>query len=126
MTSEALPELITPESLTLALRRSGALGEGRVSAVEAENPRSTILSRIVRLRLAYEGGAPGAPPSLIFKTGLPERLTGGWNAGRQEVEFYVKVAAATPPGILPRCFEAEWDSQDERLAAPSRRPRGFA
>src|SRR5277367_3867800 len=109
MISEASPESVTPESLTLALRRSGILGEGHVSAVEAENARSTILSRIVRLRLAYEGGAAGAPPSLIFKTGLPERLTGGWNAGRQEVDFYTKVAAATPPGILPRCFEAEWD-----------------
>jgi Ecdysteroid kinase-like family len=117
MTSEALPESITPESLTLALRRSGILGEGRVSAVEAENARSTILSRIVRVRLAYEGEAAGAPPSIIFKTGLPERLKGGWNAGRQEVEFYAKVAAATPPGILPRCFEAEWDpkTNDWRL-----------
>jgi ecdysteroid kinase len=111
MTPEALPESITPESLTLALRRSGALREGRVAAVEAESPRSTILSRIVRLRLVYEGEASGAPLSLIFKTGLPERLTGGWNAGKQEVEFYAKVAAATPPGILPRCFEAEWDEK---------------
>jgi hypothetical protein len=111
MTSEALPESVTPESLTVALRRSGVLGEGRVSAVEAENARSTVLSRIVRLRLAYEGEAPGAPRSLIFKTGLPERLVGGWNGGRQEVEFYAKVAAATPPGILPQCFEAEWDEK---------------
>jgi hypothetical protein len=45
------------------------------------------------------------------KTGLPERLTGGWNGGRQEVAFYAKIAAATPPGILPRCFEAEWDEK---------------
>ena len=70
MTPEALPDLITPESLTRALRRSGVLGKGAVSAVEGENARSTILSRIVRLRLAYEGEAAGAPPSLIFKTGI--------------------------------------------------------
>ena len=111
MTPEALPDSITPESLTRALRRSGVLGKGAVSAVEGENARSTILSRIVRLRLAYEGEAAGAPPALIFKTGLPERLTGGWNGGRQEVAFYAKIAAATPPGILPRCFEAEWDEK---------------
>jgi hypothetical protein len=111
MTSEPLPESVTPKSLTRALRRSGVLGEGRVSAIEAENARSTVLSRIVRLRLAYEGEAPGAPRSLIFKTGLPERLKVGWNAGRQEVEFYAKVAAATPPGILPQCFVAEWDER---------------
>jgi hypothetical protein len=109
MTRELLPESVTPAGLTLVLRRFGILDDDRVTAVEAENPRSTILSRIVRLRLAYQGEAPGAPRSLIFKTSLPERLTGGWNAGRQEVEFYAKVAAATPPGFLPRCFEAEWD-----------------
>ena len=111
MTTHTPPESITPESLTLALRRSGALGHGRVSAVEAEQPRSTVLSRIVRLLLTYEGEAAGAPRTLIFKTGLPERLTGGWNGGRQEVEFYRKVAAATPPGLLPRCFEAEYDAE---------------
>src|SRR5271169_5090892 len=110
MTTELEPEAITPESLTEALRRSGGLGNGgRVAAVESEKPRSTILSRIVRLTLAYEGKAAGAPQTLIFKTGLPERLTGTWSGGRQEVEFYRKVAAATPPGLLPRCFEAEWD-----------------
>jgi hypothetical protein len=111
MTTQAPPESITPDSLTLALRRGGVLGEGRVTAVEAEQPRSTVLSRIVRLNLAYEGDAQGAPHSLIFKTGLPERLTMEWNPGRQEVEFYRKVAAATPPGLLPRCFEAEWDAE---------------
>jgi hypothetical protein len=111
MTTEPLPESVTPEALTRALRRAGALGEGRVSEVTVESARATVLSRIVRLRLASEGEAEGAPPSLIFKTGLPERLCGGWNAGRQEVEFYAKVAAATPPEILPRCFEAEWDEK---------------
>ncbi len=117
MAAEPSPESVTPEALTLALRRAGALGEGRVSAVEAENPRSTVLSRIVRLRLAYEGEAEGAPRTLIFKTGLPERMTGGWSGGRQEVEFYAKVAAATPPELLPRCFEAEWNphTNDWRL-----------
>jgi hypothetical protein len=109
MAAEPSPESVSAETLTLALRRAGALGEGRVSAVEAENPHSTVLSRIVRLRLTYEGEAEGAPRTLIFKTGLRERMTGGWSGGRQEVEFYAKVAAATPPGILPRCFEAEWN-----------------
>lgn len=110
--TEALPESINPDTLTQALQRSGVLGESaRVSAVEAEKPRSTILSRIVRLNLAYEGEAGSAPRTLIFKTGLPERLTGGWNAGRQEVEFHREVASATPRGLLPRCFEAEWDAE---------------
>jgi len=112
MTTEALPEPVGQESLTLALRRSGVLGEGgRVSAVEAARAWSTVLSRIVRLNLAYEGEAAGAPQTLIFKTSLPERLTTEWNPGRQEVEFYRKVAAVTPPGLLARCFEAEWDPE---------------
>ena len=59
MTREFLPRSVTPEGLTLALRRFGMVDDDRVTAVEAENPRSTILSRIVRLRLAYEGEAPG-------------------------------------------------------------------
>ena len=111
MTTLMPPESITPDSLTPALRRSGVLVDGRVSSVEAEKPRSTVLSQIVRLKLAYEGEAAGAPRTLIFKTGLPERLTGGWSGGRREVEFYRKVAAPTQPGLLPRCFDAEWDAE---------------
>jgi Ecdysteroid kinase-like family len=111
MTTDPLPDSVSPESLTLALKRCGVLSAGRVNAVEATSTRSTVLSRIVRLELAYEGEARSAPRTLIFKTGLPERLTGEWNGGRQEVEFYRKVAAETPPGLLPRCFEAEWDAE---------------
>jgi hypothetical protein len=111
MTAEPAPESVTPEALTLTLRRCGVLGAGRVSAISATSARSTVLSRIVRLSLAYEGEAGSAPPTLIFKTGLPERMTGAWSGGRQEVEFYTKVAAATPAGVLPRCFEADWDAK---------------
>jgi hypothetical protein len=32
MTNETLPEGVSPEGLTLALRREGALGEGRATA----------------------------------------------------------------------------------------------
>ncbi len=70
MAAEPLTELVTPEALTLALRRSGALAGGRVSEVTVESPRATVLSRIARLRLIYDGDAPGAPPTLIVKTGL--------------------------------------------------------
>ena len=63
MTTEPLPESITPEALTLALRRSGVLGERRVSEVTVESTRATVLSRIARPRLIYDGDAPGAPPT---------------------------------------------------------------
>jgi thiamine kinase-like enzyme len=109
--TETSPEAISPKTLTLALRRSGVLGEGRVSAVEELSARPTILSRIVRLRLAYEGEAAGAPQTLIVKSGLPGRAATEWNIGPREVEFYAKVAAATPSGMLARCFEAAWDAE---------------
>jgi hypothetical protein len=102
--AEPLPESISPESFTLSLRRAGTLGGGRVSSVVAESPHM-IVSRITRLRLAFEGDADGAPAALILKTGLPERMTKDWSGGRQEVEFYRSVGAAMPPGVLPRCFD---------------------
>ena len=108
---------IDSESLTLVLRRCGALGDGRVSDVTVESARSTVLSRITRLRVSYEGAAPAAPTSLIVKTGLPERWGAGWNGGRQEVAFYRQIAAAMSAGLVPRCFEGEWDgaTNDWRL-----------
>src|SRR5262245_9414535 len=109
MTDEPLPSAAQPEHLTEALRRCGALSGGRVSQVEVISARTTILSRIIRLRLAYEGAADDAPVSLFFKTGLPERKSDGWMAGPREVAFYREVAALTPGRAVPRCFEAFWD-----------------
>lgn len=107
--TELVPEAAHSENLTSALRRCGALTNARVSEVAVESARATVLSKIVRLRLTYDRPEAGAPHSLIFKTGLPERLTGGWNGGRQEVAFYAQIATAMPAGLVPRCFEAEWD-----------------
>ena len=87
---EDLPRAAQPEYLTDALRRSGALGAGRVRDVGVESSKATILSRIVGLRLSYKGkgAAQEAPTSLILKTGLPERAGARWNSGRREVAFY--------------------------------------
>ena len=49
---ESLPEAATAAHLTLALRRSGVLGGGRVVEVAMESTRNMILSRIIRLRLS--------------------------------------------------------------------------
>src|SRR5580704_3610385 len=95
--------------LTNALRRSGALGDGRVRDVVVESSRNTILSRIIRLRLAYDGPAEGAPGSVILKTGLP----GHAGDGRQEVAFYNQVAPAMSVRVAPRCFEAHWAPETE-------------
>jgi thiamine kinase-like enzyme len=95
------------------LRRSGALGSGRVCNVEAAHSRATLLSRIIRLRLAYEGEHRNAPRFVIFKTGLPERSNGSWNAGQQEVAFYTQVAAVMSARVVPRCFEGHWHSDTD-------------
>ena len=112
--TQPLPVGVGPAGLTEALRRASALpGDASVREITVENARSTILSRIFRLRLGYDRIAPGAPSSVILKTGLPERAGSGWNAGRQEVAFYTDVAAAMSPPLVPCCFEAHWDTETE-------------
>ncbi len=108
--SDALPSSAGAEHLTAALRRSGVLGDARVQHAAVESMRTTIMSRIIRLRLAYDGAAPDAPPSVILKTAHPERIDPAWVNGRQEVAFYRDVAPAMADGMVPRCFDAHWDA----------------
>jgi Ecdysteroid kinase-like family len=110
MTSEPLPRAAQPEYLTEALQRSGALGDGYVTDVVVESSHETILSRIIRLGLSYNGAVAEAPRSIILKTGLPERATARWNSGRHEVEFYIQIAAAMAAHLVPRCFDAVHDA----------------
>jgi hypothetical protein len=105
----SLPEAAQSKSLTDTLRQSKVLGEGRVTSVTVESSRTTILSKITRLRLTYEDAAGNAPASLILKTGLFKKSDGEWNAGRQEVAFYAQVAPAMPSLLVPRCFDAAWN-----------------
>src|SRR2546430_2561204 len=113
MTSESLPRVAQAEYLSEALRRSGALNDGRVRDVVVENSKATILSRIMRLRLSYDGVAFGAPSSIILKTGLPERAHAKWNSGRHEVAFYRKRAAARHAGVLPNYIEAVGEEETD-------------
>ena len=59
-----LPDDADPDRLTDALRRHGVMSAGRVRDVTADTPRDTLVSRVVRLRLAYDGPAEKAtvPP----------------------------------------------------------------
>ena len=100
----SLPDVADPDRLTDALRRHGVLFAGRVRDVAMDTPVYTLVSRIVRLRLAYEGLAEKAPDTLILKIGKPGMLDP--TEGR-EVQFYNAVAPATPTGLLLRCFDAE-------------------
>jgi hypothetical protein len=107
--SDSLPNVAQAAPLTDALRRAGVLGDGSVREAVVESVRPTVLSRIIRLRLAYDGSANDAPSSLILKIAHPDRMGPNWGAGRNEVAFYNRVAAAAPGLPLPRCFEAQWD-----------------
>jgi hypothetical protein len=100
-----LPDAAKPDHLTDALRHHGVLSAGRVRDVTTDAPRDTLLSRIVRLKLAYEGPAEKAPASLILKMWRPrDGVPEAWVA--REVLFYDTVAPAMPAGPLLRCFDA--------------------
>jgi len=107
MSTHALPAVVEAEALTAALRKAEALSQGRVVAVNAVHSFATLLSRFHRLRLEYEGPADAAPRHLYLKTDLPGRPATELDSGRREVAFYTTVASATPPGLLPRCFDAQ-------------------
>jgi hypothetical protein len=114
MSTNGLPPAANVDHLTGALRKAGVLGDGRVRDVEPENPRDTILSHLVQLKLSYDGDASGAPQSLILKTARSDRLNPLWVAGRQEVAFYHEVAPRLPAGLVPRCFDADWNAETNR------------
>jgi thiamine kinase-like enzyme len=100
-----LPDAARADHLTEALRRHGVLSAGRVRDVTTDAPRDTLVSRIVRLKLAYEGPAEKAPASLILK--IPKPRDGAQDPTEaREVQFYNTVAPATPAGLLLCCFDA--------------------
>ena len=110
MTIAPLPPVADAEHLTEALRACGVLDGGSVREVMVESARTTILSRIVRLRLTYDD-AGGAPASLILKTAHPDRIGPRWNSGRQEVAFYTEVAARMAGRSVTRCLGADWSPE---------------
>ena len=103
---DPLLRLINAAHLNAILERAGVLGGLHVRDVAVISDRPTLVSRIIRLRLAYDGPANALPGSLIVKTGLPQHRGSEWMNGRQEVAFYSDVAPSLPAGLVPRCFEA--------------------
>ena len=98
-----LPDTADPDHLTDALRRNGVLSTGRVREVTSDAPKDTLVSRIQRLKLTYEGPAEKAPATLILKVHKPGMSD---PTEVREVQFYNTVAPVTPAGLLLRCFEA--------------------
>lgn len=108
--TESLPAAASAEYLTEALRRSGVIGDGLVNSVVVESSRDKLRSRIIRLRLSYDGAAASAPLSLILKTS-PAGLAGTWAGTPNEVTFYSQVAPLMSAGRVPRCFDADWNAE---------------
>jgi hypothetical protein len=98
--------LISAAHLNAILERAGVSDGRRARDVTIISDRPTLMSRIIRLRLTYDGPATALPGSLIVKTGHPERLGSEWMNGQQEIAFYGDVAPSLPAGLVPRCFEA--------------------
>src|SRR5918996_1161894 len=95
---------VAPDHLTQLLRHAGALSHGEVADVAVETSRDTLISRIARLRLTYDGG--GGPTHLFLKYPREDGDPRMREFGRKEVEFYRLVAPDTPAALLPRCYEA--------------------
>ena len=106
MTTDALPPAANAEHLTVALRRSGALGDARICDVVVAGSFSKLRSHTRRLRLDYEGMAGDAPSSVILKMGHLDSAGRSSYANRQEIAFYRDIAPALPERLVPRCFEA--------------------
>jgi hypothetical protein len=111
MTQEDLPAAAGADSLTEVLRAHGALRDGRVVETRLINDRKTLLSRILRLGLVYDRSCPGAPDTIILKTGFGQTSKPDWRGGRQEVAFYTEIAAELPDRLVPRCFGSQCDAE---------------
>jgi hypothetical protein len=111
MDQEDLPAVAGADALTEALRARGVLPRGRVAEVSLVSERKTLLSRILRLRLVYDRPCPGAPDTIILKTGFGQTMSPDWRGGRQEVAFYKEIAAQLPDRLAPRCFGSHSDAE---------------
>ena len=100
------PPQADADYLTAALRKAGALDRGRVVAAKVVHAFPTVLSKLHRLKLEYEG-AEDAPRHLYLKTDLPGRpgrecellavyIVHQWNLpGKGPGEPSTRVSAAT-------------------------------
>jgi hypothetical protein len=66
---DPLLRLASADHLNAILEKAGVLGDRHVQDVSIISDRPTLMSRIIRLRLTYDGPANALPGSLIVKTG---------------------------------------------------------
>jgi thiamine kinase-like enzyme len=103
---------VTPEWLTSALQRTGALPRGRAVGVAPGEPTKTFASQTWRLHVTYSGDAPAeAPTRLFLKSSSPELAPGESRPDwiDKEVVFYRVVAAAMDDAPSAPCYDAGFD-----------------
>jgi hypothetical protein len=131
---------VTPAWLTTVLRADGALGTGRVVAVDAAPVGNGLMGVCVRAALQTEGAPDGAPTSVVVKLAAEDdgaRAFMGPTGYRNELCFYQHLAA-TVTVRAPRCsfaaIEGDWftlvledlapaEPGDQLRGAPSTRSR---
>lgn len=96
------PTQITPEYLTMALQRSGALVAGSVDHVSTEAGGRTW-SKIARLQPQYSANAQGSMPSALLL-----KLCAG-TFGRSEIDYLTRDYVHVADAPLPRCYDAQFD-----------------
>jgi hypothetical protein len=107
------PDQATPAWTTEALRRSGALPQGRVLAIEAR-VETSYTATLAWLSLRYSKEAtPAAPRRLLLKlsrSGSEQRVVGN-EQRRREVTFHTEVAAAMDEPPVVRCHWAVYSQE---------------
>jgi hypothetical protein len=65
----------------------------------------TLISRLERLTLTYEGNRGGAPAALLLKATRTDVAPAIVSGGRNEAVFYRDVAPSSPRDVLAECFD---------------------
>src|SRR5262245_1782105 len=111
------PDDITPEWLTTALLRGGALGVGaRITAIDRDELSAGVgfIGIVLRLTPTYDGDASAAPSSIIAKMPSPDpaarQLAAMYGLYERELQFYRRLA----PKIsfrTARCYYSDGDQE---------------
>lgn len=102
-------EQVTPEWLTGALTRSGALQSGVVTSFNIDS-RDRTLSTSAKLRIAYSEGATGEKPTRLFlKTVNADQEDEFF--GPSEVDYYVRDYVGVACAPIVRCYDGAFSAE---------------
>jgi Ecdysteroid kinase-like family len=107
---------ITPDWLTMILRRHGCISKSIVNAIAVQGIGAEVgfLDVLARLRLTYDHAERGAPASVVVKLpmsdGIYRQIGNFYHGYEREIRFYEEVAPHAPIR-LPRCYCREMDRE---------------